>query len=523
MQRDTVKIAGWAALALLMATGIGYAVRGIADWTLWAPLALGAALAAWWLSIFRVEAKEVLTNRRTRYGANSVVLTLAVLTIIVLLQAIVVAHDKSWDLTSDKQHTLSDELVKAVKNLDQPVDVKAFFGPGGKEAFEEMLRRVKLENPSKFSFEFLDPNKEGLLAKDLGVRALGTSVIECGDKRESISSTKEEDLLNAIVKVSSGAKKSVYVLSGHQEASLGDAQQFGLSAMKTAMDNATFITHELNLLGGGAGKVEVPEDAAAVIIGGPRLDVSAPELDALTRYLGRGGRVFAALDPRVRAPGLQAWLLKAGVSLGEDIVVELNPMNQLMGLGPESSLVQNFDRSHPATKDLAAQGGTAVFMLARTASLGKVPEGGTGTVLAKSLPTAYGWRGTGNRPPNKPGPGDLKGPLDMMVAIEAPVKDFGGDAASDKKGRVVAVGNSASLSNAWMANPSTANQSLFLNSLRWLADEEKRIALPPKPKENSPIILDAGRASGIRWSIFLLLAGTLATGILVGRARRRAL
>jgi ABC-type uncharacterized transport system involved in gliding motility auxiliary subunit len=502
-----------------MAVGISYAVRAVADAYFWAPLALGLGLAGWWLAEFKAEALAVMRERRTRHGANSLVLTLAVATILTLVQALFVAHDASWDLTSSKQHTLSDELSKAVKNLDQKVEVKAFFGPEGKGDYDELLTRTKLLNPSKFSFEFVDPNKEAILAKDLGVRVLGTSVVMVGDKRESFTSTKEEDLVNAILKVSSGGKKAVYVLAGHQEASLADGQQFGLSAMKTALENATFVTRELNFLSGTQGSVEVPEDAAALIIAGPRLDLAKPELEALTRYLGRGGRLLVSVDPRQHVAGLQAWLLKAGVSLGEDIVVELNQMNQLMGLGAESALVQTFDRTHLITLDLAHQGGAAIFTLARTVALGKLPEGATGTVLAKSLPTAYGWRGSGNRPPNKPGPGDLKGPLDMMVAVEAPVKDFGGS-AQDGKVRIVVLGNSAAVGNIWMSNASFANQALFLNSVRWLADEEKRIALPPKPKENSPLVLDGSRISLIRWSILLLLAGTLAAGILVTRARK---
>lgn len=522
MNRDYAKIAGWSGLSLILAAGVAYGIRGIADWTLWAPLALGGGLVATWLTEFRQEAKAVLMERRTRQGANSLVLTLAVLAIVVLLQAFLNAHDKSWDLTGDKQNTLSDELIKAVKNLDQKVEIKAFFGPDGREVYEELLRKARLENPSKLSYEFLNPNKEGLLAKELGVRSFGTTVIESGDKRESINTTKEEDLLNAILKVSSGAKKSVYLLSGHQEASPADQQQMGLSALKLALDNATFMAKDLNLAALG-GKLEVPADAAAVVIAGPRLDILGPELDALTRYLAQGGRVFVSLDPRQNTPGLKAWLAKGGIVMGDDIVVELSQYNQLMGLGPESALVQGFDKEHPATKDLASQGGMAVFMLARTASLGKLPEGAKGTVLAKSLPTAYAWRGTGNRPPAKPGPGDLKGPLDLMVAVESPVKAFGGDANSPKLARLVAMGNTSGLGNAWMGNPSTANQALFLNSLRWLADEEKRISLPPKPKENNPIVLDAARGGLIRWTMFFLLLGTLGAGVLVARARKRAL
>ncbi len=107
-------------------------------------------------------------------------------------------------------------------------------------------------------------------------------------------------------------------------------------------------------------------------------------------------------------------------------------------------------------------------MLARTVSLeAKLPSGRQpAPVLAKSLPTAYGWRGAGNHPPNKPGPGDLKGPLDMMAAVESSTGNFGGDPNAAKMARLVVIGNTSALGNAWMGNASTANQALFLNSMR---------------------------------------------------------
>jgi hypothetical protein len=61
-----------------------------------------------------------------------------------------------------------------------------------------------------------------------------------------------------------------------------------------------------------------------------------------------------------------------------------------------------------------------------------------------------------------------------------------------------------------------------VNSLRWLADEEQRIALAPKPRENSPLILDRGRLQLIWWSFILMALGAAGMGVLVYTLRRRA-
>jgi len=527
MLREYAKAAGWSSLALLAITAVTYSVRSAADWGLWLPLGLGLAAGIFWASQYHAEAVEVLTNRRARQGGMSAVYTLAVLTIVCLVQALVVANDQSIDLSKNKDFTLSDETVKAVKGLGDKVQFLAFYGNENRAAFEDLLKRVKKLNPSKVDYEFVNLNSKPLMAQEYGVRSLGTTVLVAGDKKETLAGTREEDLLNALLKVSSGEKKQVYFLTGHQERSVADAQADGASGLKTGLESASFGVQDLNL--GSAPKGDVPADAAAVIIAGPRSDLVAPELDSLTRYLGRGGRVFAAVDPRTPVAGFKAWLAKAGVVVDDDIVIDPNPFNQLYGASAVAPFTQTFDPSHPVTKDLAEQHGQAIFPTTRTVNLGKLPDQATGTVLAHTqsppmgMPqTAFGWTGSGDRAPSRPGAGDKRAPLDLMVAVEAPLKDFGGDAAAppDKKARLVVLGTSVLLDNQGVG--AFNNQDLVVNSLRWLADEEKKIALAPKPTTNEPLMLDAGRIQIIKWSFLLLALAALAGGIVVFRVRRTA-
>ena len=42
---------------------------------------------------------------------------------------------------------------------------------------------------------------------------------------------------------------------------------------------------------------EVPDDATVVVIAGPTTDFLQPEIDAMKRYVAKGGKVLALIDP----------------------------------------------------------------------------------------------------------------------------------------------------------------------------------------------------------------------------------
>jgi len=206
MRTQYAKAAGWAALALLLASAIIYSVRGFADLWFWLPLALAVGLGGWWLSEFRAQALETVRSRRTRQGANAAVFSVAVVAIAVLIQALLAGTNVSADVTKNKTFTLADETVKTVKGLGGKVQVLAFFGEENRAQFEDLLKRVRQINPAQFDFQFVDPNKNPLMAQEYGVRTLGTSVVVAGEQKETFNGIREEDLLNALLKVGSGAK-----------------------------------------------------------------------------------------------------------------------------------------------------------------------------------------------------------------------------------------------------------------------------------------------------------------------------
>ena len=212
-------------------------------------------------------------------------------------------------------------------------------------------------------------------------------------------------------------------------------------------------------------------------------------------------------------------LLRGGVKADDDIVVDFNPMNQLFGGSPIAPIVSSFDASHAVTKDM--RGAQIMFPQGRSLGLApKLPEGWQATALAKAMPSAWGWTGLGSKVPTKAGPSDLKGPLDLIYALEGPAKAFDASAMDGKVARLVVFGTSQMFANQLVV--AFNNQDFIVNSVRWLADEEKRIAIAPKAPENSPLLLDSSRLKLIWWSFILLSLAALGAGISVTVLRRSA-
>jgi hypothetical protein len=412
-----------------------------------------------------------------------------------------------------------------VKNLASEVQIYAFYGPSEPRAkeFEDLLRRLKKENPSKFKYEFVDMNKNPLTAQKYAVRSLGTSVlVAASGQSQSISGSKEEDVVNALLKIGSTGTKAVYMLGGHGEKFAEDTQATGLSELKKGLESSTFSVRALSL----SQILKVPDDCAALILAGPRSDYMAPELALLDEYLGRGGRLVVALDPRVRAGNLAAWLKKSGIEVANDVVVDFNPLNQMFGGSPIAPIINRFDLAHPITKDMAEQRSQLIFPLGRSVSLSRsMPAGAQGTALATTFDTAWSYRGSSDRIPAKPTAADGKGPLTVAVAVEVEAKNFvkrpSDPGVSTKPARLVVLGSSSLLGNQGIAMFN--NQDFSVNSVRWLADEENRISIAPKNEENVGLQLDKGTVALVWWSLILLCGGTLVLGIVVTLRRKRAL
>jgi ABC-type uncharacterized transport system involved in gliding motility auxiliary subunit len=245
---------------------------------------------------------------------------------------------------------------------------------------------------------------------------------------------------------------------------------------------------------------------------GPRTDFFGPEIAALEAYLGKGGKVLAMMNPpfpeRAQPESLRKLLGGWGFTLDDDLVIELNPIGQAFGIGPQVPLVQQYE-SHPITRDLA--GVTTLFPLTRSISTAKTPPAGV-TIQPLARTTTDSWgetdRAALEQGQAKPDPQDPKGPLTLAAV------------ATREKARLVVYGTANLATNQFLNLQ--GNRDFFLNTVSWLAEEEDQISIRPRDSKAAPVFLTSQQAQAVFWVPVVILPALAIAGGIVAVARRRS-
>jgi ABC-type uncharacterized transport system involved in gliding motility auxiliary subunit len=257
------------------------------------------------------------------------------------------------------------------------------------------------------------------------------------------------------------------------------------------------------------GKSDLPADATVVVVAGPRTALLEPETAALTKFLATGGRVLVLADPVLPTPGappadlgLGNLLAAYGLRFNTDIVID--PANAVPQVGPETLIANSFG-SHPIVRSLASESLPVVFPLARSiAKLDKVPDGMSVVSLVQTSAEGWGETSLSKLDEVKKDDADNKGPVSIGMAVSP----------SDAKkpgGRLVVFGNSRFVTNGALANAGNAN--LFLNSVSWLAGQDRLVGIAPKTPEQASISMTRSQVNRI--GLFAIL-GMPGMAILIG-------
>jgi len=100
----------------------------------------------------------LLKARQTKYAAYAVVYTLVVLTAVVIANFLADRYNKSYDATSNKRYSLSDQTAKIVKGLKQDATI-TYFDQGTRfDHAKDLLGEYKNLSP-KIRVDYVDPDK----------------------------------------------------------------------------------------------------------------------------------------------------------------------------------------------------------------------------------------------------------------------------------------------------------------------------------------------------------------------------
>lgn len=511
MQR-LADVAFYAGLVCLAAAVLQQFVPRLRDYgRFWWPLVVAGIVLVLLSALPRLaEARRALGARTVRYGFHAALSIALVVGVIGFVEALSVRHSARLDLTENRRHSLSPQTINLLKGLKTEVNAVGFFRSDqpGKRVAEDLFKQYASYSSGKFTWKVVDPDRDPTLARRYGVESYGTIVLETKARSEKVNDAEEEKLTNGLLKLTREGKRVVYVVQGHGEHELGNTDRPGFSEAKGALERANYEVKPLVLAREG----KLPDDAAVVVLPGPRTELFPPEVDALDGYLGRGGKVLAMIDPpfpqKVQDAAVKRLLARWGVTLGDNLIVELSPIGRLFGIGPEVPIIQQYE-PHPITRDLG--GITTLFPITRTVDAAKpAPAGVTVTPLARTSPDSWGEtdRQALEQGSAKPDPQDPRGPLSVAVV------------ATKDKARLVVYGTSNLATNQFLNLQ--GNRDFFLNTVSWLAEEEDQISVRPKDSRQSPIFLSARQGQLVFWLPVVVLPGLVLAGGIVALLRRRA-
>jgi ABC-type uncharacterized transport system involved in gliding motility auxiliary subunit len=478
----------------------------------------------------------------TRLGVALQVVLAAVL----LLTINYASYHYYWrgDWSPTQKYRLSEQTRQLLGNLPAPVTFYVFFSPTtaapGYEVYGDVLNLLKeyqFAARDKITVEYIDPMRnlararelqsrfqfgpeENLVIAEMDDRSKQIAAVDLaeydylpqltGDPPRVIAFRGEQFFTSALLELSEPEQRAIYFLQGHGEPPVDENSNLSLLYDYISRQGVRVAPLNLSLAG------TVPDDAGAVVLAGPRYDLTPGSLAALDDYWNNNGRLMVLLDPETEAPLLHEFLASVGVNPRDDRVLRTVALGFATGIMRDVS--GNFSPDNRVTRRL--HGAEAMFP-GGTCSL-ELDQPDPSTVLSAMITAEEPfWGETDYVTDETRGvvfneETDTGAPLVMAAMAER------GGVADEKVGlsssRLVVTGNSQFVADGFITEP---NLDFVLGSLNWMLDRGHLTGITPKPVRAFSLNLTDLETGRIAFSAMVVIPGIAALAALVVWWRRR--
>ena len=488
--QEYTRLSGFVGAAMLISGLVRQNIEGVWGWMNISLVAAGAVLILAAVALNFRDLIAFFSGRSGKAGVNLGGLLIAFLAILGLLNYLGYRYHKRFDLTPEGLYTLSDQSKKILNGLQKDVRVIKFDKVEDQPLSDQMA--VFKNQTQRLTYERVDPQQKPDLARQFNVQRMGETVIVAGERVERPQATSEQDLINAIMKVTRDQMKTICFISGHGERDIADAEAEGYQAIDKALQNENYQTRSINLIT----ENQVPADCSVIVLSGPKSALIPQEATLIGKYLDEGGKALIQIDPDTD-PGVGDILKSWNVEMGKDTVIDVSGVGRLFGTGPAVPLVGEYG-NHPITKDMKR---TATFFpLARSVK----KSGGertdiTQTELLKTSERSWGETALQGDDAKFDEGQDNEGPVTLGITATKMV--------GEKEARLVVIGDSDFANNNYVRL--AGNGDLFLNTVNWLAQEEDLISIRPKSPTNRSVTMTESQQRTFFLLVVLLMPLTV--------------
>ncbi len=415
-----------------------------------------------------------------------------------------------WDISQYQRASLTAQSRQVLQDLKKPVRFVVLAPKSYFARIKGLLELYRLESPM-VDLDFVDAELRPDKVREYGVTQVPKLVLESGPRRKKAKELNELSITNALIKITRPRDPLILYTTGHDEIDFKSEENTGGSELKKLIQGSGFDLRALDL----RQVSDLSEEADLVVIWGAKSGFRDSELETLKKYLEKGGRLLVALDPSFKVDSLanlRGFIEEWGLSVPNNLIIDrLKHTNGSQGTVP---IVAEYGSKHPITKGFKD---IVFFPLASSVLPSTLSQRGRhAEVLAFSSAFPAAW---GDSEPQSFYKGkvtyqkgtDLKGPLGYFGIYNDP----------KTKAKLMAFGNSTFVVNAYRKYPKNFN--LFLNSINWLADEDRLISFNLPVIEEKPVFINHYQVGLIFYVVMMVLPLTLFGTAFYFYRRRRVL
>jgi ABC-type uncharacterized transport system involved in gliding motility auxiliary subunit len=417
-------------------------------------------------------------KRLLLHGTNALVFSAIVLGIIVFANYFALKNGGRMDLTKDKLFSISDQTKQILGTIEGEVEIIGFFKEVGLDRKEFVALANQYEKYSeKIKLQMVDPDKSPGLATRYGITEYSTVVLVRDNNNlkivlsdplsDGIRNTAEQEITNAIIKLSIDSKKTLYFLIGHGERDIKDASDVsGFGQLVNSVKDEGYEVSELLI----RQNLDLPKYDSILVVAGPQKALLDSEISAIKNFIDEGGSAIFMLEPKGSSE-LVSFFAEYDIKVGDNIVID--PSSKLVGGGDVAPIVAQYP-PHKITTDFKF---ATLFPFVRTVGSASTESSNIESIAQTST---YSWAETNlslfDQGQADFDSGDTKGPVSVAVVGEL------------EKGNKIAVFGSVDFtSNRFLLF--SGNKDFVLNTINWISGDENLITIRPKVAEQGKFVL----------------------------------
>ncbi len=445
---------------------------------------------------------QVTRSSRRQLQLQNLMFVAGLLIFVGLLAWLSTRYSFDADWSSSGRNTLSIDSRQLLDEMPDPIHVTAFATENAlvREHIGDLIGRYQ-RYKANVELTFVNPDAEPDRIRELGITLDGELLLAYQGRSEKVQSLSEQTLTNSLLRIARQKQRRVSFLSGHGERDpLGQANH-DLGKFGQLLEQKGIVLDTLKL----AETADIPADTNLLVIADPRVVLLPGEIQLVHRYLQAGGNLLWLVEPGAIA-GLDPIAEALGIEFLPGTIVDAT--TQLFGIdNPAFALIPDYPM-HPITREM-----TSLTLYPQASALDvSAPQEWQAEPLLTTLDRAWTEIGPISGTIRFDEDSDERmGPLDIgFVFSRMNNKKDSGDGESSAEQRVIVIGDSDFLSNAYLGNG--GNVELGLNLFNWLNHDDQFITVTARTA--SDVNLELGKTAqiiigfGFLFGMPLLLLGS---------------